>query len=410
MKNSLLGLFTFCSFALCAQTADVDFSEKNETEDMDALRRWIRDKRLVTVKEIGGDLSLSGQVRFEFQMSSEERDGIRQRGHNAATNTSARGYDVEVNLMLDYRTDRSWASIKLEYDNNMGSQTGTMDRLSLEKAYLGGRVIAGDTFTWDIEVGRRFLGTAFDSKVEFGSLFDGVLFRFSKATEAIGDFYTNVGFLIVNEKKDHYAYVTEFGFLHILNTGTYLKLSYIDWKKSFSKKPSNLRFNYRVSQLQLGYQFTPEWLGRKFTKFYAAFLYNDAADKLPLTNFDRENMAWYAGVSVGRVRKKGDWSLDTNFQWVQAQAIPDFDASGIGRGNAAKVGTYTTNINGSGDPTTNLNSVGKGNFYGWKIDFLYALTDNLTLMENFQMSWTLDKDIGPDLVYKQGEMELIYAF
>ena len=67
---------------------DVQFSEKRdpEADDMDALRRWIRDKRLVTVKEIGGDLSISGEVRTEFQDTSEVRNGIRQRGDGGAFN------------------------------------------------------------------------------------------------------------------------------------------------------------------------------------------------------------------------------------------------------------------------------------------------------------------------------------
>ncbi len=410
MRRSLFLLSTLFSFALFAQTPDVQFDEKTNDEDMDALRKWIREKRLVTVREIGGDLSLSGQVRFEFQMASEERNGIRQRGHNAATNLPARGYDVEVNLLLDYRTDRTWAAARLKYDNNMGTQTGTVNRIALDKAYLGGRIIDGNTFSFDAEVGRRFLGSAFDSKVEFGSIFDGILLRFSKATPNIGDFYTNVGALIVNENKDHYAFVTELGFLRLFNTGTYLKLSYIDWKKSFKKNPRDLRFNFRVSQLQLGYQSTPAWLGNRVLKLYSAVLYNDAADKLPLTNFDRENFAWYAGFSIGRIKRIGDWALDTNFQWVQAQAIPDFDVSGIGRGNAANVGTYTTNINGSGAPTTNRNSVGKGNYYGWTLETLYAFTNNLTVLQNLQLSWTLDRDIGPNLKYKKAELEFIYAF
>jgi hypothetical protein len=410
MRKSLFFFITFFSPVVFAQTADVEFEEKTEQEDMDALRRWIRDKRLVTVKEIGGDLSLSGQVRFEFQMAGEERNGIRQRGHNAATRAPARSYDVEVNLMLDYRTDRSWAAIKLEYDNTMGTQTGTVNRIALEKAYLGGRVIAGDTFSWDFEVGRRYLNNVFDSKVEFGSLFDGALLRFSKATQDIGDFYTNAGVLVINEKKDHYAYVAEFGFLHLFNTGTYAKLSYINWKKTFKKNPPNLRYNYRVSQLQLGYQSTPSWLRHKLLKLYAAVLYNDAADKLPLTNFERQNIGWYTGFSIGQVRKEGDWALDTNFQWMQAQVVPDFDAAGIGRGNAARVGTYTTNINGSGAPTTNQTSVGSGNFYGWQMELLYAFTSNLTVLQNLKMSWTLDENIGPNLKFKQAEIELIYAF
>ena len=59
-------IFSFlCVGAASAQSADVQFDDKTDpdSKDMDALRRWLQDKRLVTMREIGGDLSLSGEVR-----------------------------------------------------------------------------------------------------------------------------------------------------------------------------------------------------------------------------------------------------------------------------------------------------------------------------------------------------------
>ncbi len=402
-------LFFFLPFSGFTQEED-EATNKTEQDEMDALRRWVRDKRLITLKELGGSLSLSGEVRTEFQMAAEKKDGIRQRGHNAATNIPSRGFDSEVNLMLDYRTDRTWAAIKLEFDNNMGIDSGTTNRISLEKAYLGGRAISTDTFTWDIELGRRFLFNVFDSKIEFGSLFDGLLFRFSKAAESLGDFYANLATLIVDERKDHFAYLTELGFLHILNTGLLLKLSYVNWEKSFSNSLQNLPFRFRISQVLLGYQFHCSFLEKKLVKLYAAALYNDAARKLAITNFQRQNWACYAGAAVGQVRKKGDWAAEFNYQVVQAQSIPTFDVSGIGRGNAAKVGFYTQNLDGTGAASNRQNAVGRTNYHGWSLELLYAFTNNLTLLESFVMSWTLDKSIGPNLKYRQFETEIIYAF
>src|SRR3990167_10847076 len=85
---------------------DVQFDEKRdpEVDDMEALRRWIRDKRFITVKEIGGDLSISGEVRTEFQDTSEVRNGIRQRGDGGAFDKPQYAWDIEVNIMIDYRT------------------------------------------------------------------------------------------------------------------------------------------------------------------------------------------------------------------------------------------------------------------------------------------------------------------
>ncbi len=190
---------------------------------------------------MNGDLTLSGEVEVEFQDMNEKRNGIKQRGRDrnqkdlsALPNPPkpAQVWDVEVNIMLDYRTDYTWAAIKLEFDNDMGILSGTMNKLRLEKAFLGGRLVDGDTFTFDAEIGRIFLINTFDSKVEFGSVFDGILFKISKAFESIGDFYFNSGALLVSEKDDHYAFVGELGMLKLGNIGFDLKYSVIDWKKT----------------------------------------------------------------------------------------------------------------------------------------------------------------------------------
>ncbi len=393
---------------------DVQFSEKRnpESDDMEALRRWIRDKRFVTLKEIGGDLSISGEVRTEFQDTNEVKNGIRQRGEGGALARAQYAWDIEVNVMIDYRTDRTWAAIKLEFDNDMGQRSGTVNKIRLEKAYLGGRIVPGDTFTFDGEIGRRYLSNVFDSKVEFGSIFDGVLFRFNKAWAAIGDYYFNAGALLVDDKTSHYAYVAEMGGLRIANVGLNMKYSIIDWYKPSANEVNKLRYKYLVSQLLTSYQFYPEWIGKKLIKFYGAGLCNHLASGVPQTHGRRQNFAWYAGVSMGLVKKQHDWAIDANYQWVQAQAIPEFDSSGIGRGNAAGVGFYTNALDGNPNSgiTTSATAVGGCNFKGFEVEALYAFTDNLTVLQNFRYSNTLNKSIGPNLRYKQYELEFIYAF
>ncbi len=393
---------------------DIEFDQKvdNNNDDMEALRRWLRDKRLVTVKEIGGDLSISGEVRTEFQDLNEKRNGVRQRGEGSSTEKAQYVWDVEVNLMIDYRTERTWAAIKLEFDNDMGVRSGTVRNIRLEKGYLGGRIVPGDTFTIDAELGRRYLFNVFESKVEFGPLFDGVLFRFNKAFPSLGDYYFNGGALLVDDKVNHYAYVAEMGGLRIANIGLNMKYSIIDWYKPYANELNNVRFKFLISQLMAQYLMYPQWLNKKLIKFYAAGLTNHLAGGVEQTNNTRANWAWFAGVSIGLVKKKFDWAVDFNYQWVQAQAVPDFDRAGIGRGNSEGVGLYTNDDNG--DPksgaTTNKTTVGSGNYKGFEIEALYAFTDNLTMLQNFKCSWTLNENIGPDLTYKQYELEFIYAF
>lgn len=393
---------------------DIQYDEKKDSDagEMDALRRWLRDKRFVSVKEIGGDLSLSGDVRVEFQDTSEVLNGIRQRGDDAATTKPQYAWDAEVNVMIDYRTDRTWAAIKLEFDNDMGLRSGTMNKIRLEKAYLGGRIVEGDTLTIDGEIGRRFLYNVFDSKLEFASLYDGVLFRFSKAFPSIGDYYFNAGALLVDDRVNHYAYVAEMGGLRIANVGLNLKYSIIDWYKPYANVLNDLRYKFLVSQFLAAYQFYPEWLGKRLIKFYTAGLCNHLASGIEQTGYKRQNWGWYAGVSIGTVKKQYDWAIDFNYQWLQAQAVPEFDVSGIGKGNAAGAGFYTPTSDGdiSGGATTRQTAFGNANFKGFEIEALYAFTNNITLLQNFKWSHTLNKNIGPYAKYKQYEAEFIYAF
>jgi len=421
-------LLVFLGFVSCAFAQGVDRGSKRDSDskDMDALRRWIQDKRLVTMKEIGGDLSLSGEVRTEFQATKEDKKGKAQRGRGLAMKPMY-AWDVEFNLMLDYRAERSWAAIKLEFDNDMGQVSGATNKIRLERAYLGGRLIAGDTFTWDAEIGRRFLVTTFDSKIEFGAMYDGLLLRFSDVYPSVADCYANLGGFIINDRTNHYGFVGEIGALRIANIGLNAKYSLIDWTKpggetlpggtALENKIMKLRYRFLVSQALVSYQFFPEWFYKKLIKFYAAGLINHLALSNPLAKlgvkgqkFGKQNVGWYAGVSLGTVKKMMDWAVDMNFQWVQAQAVPSYDQNGIGRGNTAGSGLYATLNDGKGTPTTKKTATGNGNYYGFEINGLYAFTDNLTINPNVQASWRLKHDLGPNLIFKQAEVEFIYAF
>ncbi len=407
MKKLFL-ILIICAISISIFAEEDHFEGKQEDSEMEALRKWIREKRMITIKEIGGDLSLSGEVRVEMQDFNEKKNGIRQRGASGAIPKPDVAYDIEVNLMLDYHTERTWASVKLEFDNDMGIDSGTTNHLAVEKAYFGGRVINGETFTFDIEMGRRFLDNVFESKVEFGSLFDGALFKFSKAYDSIGNFYVNTGVFIIDDYRSQYGQVAEMGFLQIMNTGFFVKYSFINWKKKFSDPARDRRFSFGVSQATTGFQGT---IWGKFCKFYAAGLYNHFAKTTVVTNFQKYPWAWYTGFSVGRIFKAKDWALDVNYQYVMPQAIPDFDVSGIKRGNAAGVGLYTANINGTGAlMVDSKDPVGSCNYQGLQFEFLYAITDNLTLLENFQISTNQTNNVGPEMRYKKFEIEFIYAF
>ncbi len=410
MKRLSLLLGTlFLSSTLFGQIVEQD--EKLNQDEIRALRDWVITKRQVTVKERGGNLSISGEVRTEYQSRSEIKNGIKQLGENGAVrNKPSDQWDVEVNLMLDYRTDRAWASAKIEYDNNMGTTSGTFRGLSLERAYLGGRLVNADTYTIDTEIGRRNFGNVFDSRIQFGSFMDGLVFKYDQALDFLGDVYLHTGPFLINENRNHYGFVGEVGLLNIAGTGLFAKYSLIDWDtKNFDNQIQDLLWSYVNSQGILGYRFTPKWLDKAVT-LYLAGLINSAAKRIELTNFKRANWAWYGGFSIGSLRKKGDWSVDANWQMVSAQAVPIADVSGIGTNNAENAGFHTIRQDGSGGLNTLANARGQTNYKGVAIQFLYLLSNNVTLYQSWGQSWTLDKSIGPNVRFRQYELELIFAF
>ena len=398
-------------------TADTIQSENSaQQRDNKALQEWINAKRQVTVKEIGGALSISGEVRFEYQGINEKVNGIAQRGIGGKVTSDDKRplatnlYDVEVNLMFDYRTDRTWAAIKVEFDNDAGVFGGTSNKVRIEKAYLGGRAYDSDTMNIDAELGRRSLGNYLDSKLQFRVNTDGVLIRLEKGFEIAGDFFAKGACFIVDERNNHYALVTEIGMMEIASTGLYAKYSLIDWNLKRSLADLPLNFNFVISQGILGYRFVPK-LYNKMTGIYAGFLYNHQAKKIFISNYKKLNMGGYLGFTIGQLRKQGDWSIDANYQVLQSQAVPDFDMAGIGFGNSSDSGFYNTKINGKGTPVVSpKEAAGNGNFRGFSVSLDYQMTDTIVFQQMWMQTITLDKSVGPYRQYKQYEIEFIYAF
>jgi hypothetical protein len=403
-------------FSSLAHASTIDDSDDIDQKDINALREWINTKRQVTVRELGGALSISGEVRTEFQTMSETVNGVKQRGRGGAVVGKEgdplpnNAFDIEVNLMLDYRTERSWGSIKLEFDNNAGVFSGSLDRLKLERAYWGVRMVDADTFTMDFEAGRRRMSSMADSKIEFNAFFDGLWYKYDQSIDAVGDYFLHVGVFIINENKEQYGYLGETGLYNVGGTGLYMKYSLIDWDtKHFQKKVDQQRFDFIVSQLLFGYRFLPKTFNR-VVQVYAAALYNHAAKRIAITNHTKQNWGGYVGFSIGELKKKGDWAVDANYQVLEAQCVPDFDVQGIGLGNSANTGFYTTDFDGKGAPTTRKTAAGSGNYRGFQVTLDWLLTNQLDLQQSWQQSITLDDNIGPFRRYKQYEIEFIYGF
>lgn len=446
------------------------FEEELNERDFAALKEFLNYRRREAVdKKDKSNLSISGDVRFEYRHLNETEDGhvIRGSGKHAFDRFSGNPYsrndfDVEFDLRFDYILDRTWAVVHLQYDNSAGVDSeeldcdddnegwfgsGRCDDICLRKAFMGYNLWNDPCTRLDIELGRRGnLYHVFDSKLQFLSRLDGIILKYESNWECVANWYARVAGFVVDERVNHFGLCTEVGFLNILDTGFDVKYSFIDWNKhgrsrcpgDFDERqccrPDYIRnpqaYRFYVSQWTLYYHLDPELLGRP-AQFYAAILMNHGSkyihDKIPVfcnglpeeifvkdpesgeeiptgeivvlprKHKIRANLGWYVGFLVGAVKREGDWALEIQYQVCDALAVPNEDMSGIGRGNVR-------------DDTITFNQRGNTNFQGWRVEGLYALTDNITIDSIVEHSRQLRKRIGGRHTYSKMEIEAIYAF
>ena len=248
---------------------------------------------------------------------------------------------------------------------------------------------------------------------------------------------------------NHIGYATEIGIVNVLESGLDLKYSFVDWRKKgenrcFERNPLGCEF--MNSEFSFSYNFEPEiYCVTIPAELYAGVVLNHAAKKNAFTHYKRKNLGWYAGIYIGQVDKKGDWSFEVEYLYVPAQAVSDFDVGSIGRGNILNehltdILFYpdvkaTGNEKLSGDPSSPaLSSItesklggsvssygypgstsflprrGNANFKGWSLEFLYAITDNLSVDLVYEFSKAEDIKIGGRHDYSVVKLESIYAF
>ena len=410
--------------------------ELNE-KDWEALRDFLKSKRDSEIEKEGSDcgLTISGDVRTEWRHLTES--GINDDNHYASLRggnalkkkipISRNDFDIEANLRFDYICERSWAVLQLGYDNAAGVDdnghgcecdpqgyhgSGSCDGLCLKKAYFGVNVYKCHDARIDIELGRRNLYNVFDSQIEFLSRFDGILFKYSNSF-CKTDWYWNTAAFVVDERVNHFAWVTEIGFLDINDSHIDLKYSFIDWKKNGKNrcKVRNPRgFNFLVSQWTTAYHIDRKVYGMP-VKLYAAYLRNhsnvnielpadkdESCDQKQKRKLKGQPNGWYVGATAGEVRKEGDYAFTVQYEWVGATAVPDEDACGIGTGNVLNR-SFTEN-----------GRSGNTNYKGFKFEFLYALTDNLSMDSILEFSKQIKRSIGGKHHYSKFELEAIYAF
>lgn len=418
-----------CGFVASMHAAD-DYSttiEERET-DIKALQEFVKSKGQITIQEKGGNLMLSGDIRAEWDHIRTWTHGKSMRGHHSSKHNfphhvpfPTNEFDIEVNLVLDYRADRTWGKIQLQFDDPMGIRergekshkhfsshhntlfgSGKLSNIALRKAYMGYNVLEMGTSRFDVELGRRRLYDTFDSKIQFHNFYDGVTVKLANSWEGWTDFQVKAAYFVVDQLVNHFGYVAEVGLLNLADEGLDLKYSFIHWNKHGVNRynhhhPHGNRFNN--SQVLLTYNVLQELLPMApKTQVYGAFLHNHAAASSHTTHHKKKANAWYAGLRAGEIKRQNDWAFDANYQWVQAQAIAESDVRGIGRDNPQNYSLYKRRTGGF------------ANYKGFEITGLYALTDNLTLEGVWNRIHQCSRLVGHKHRSYIVELAAIYAF
>lgn len=412
---------SIASIGIIADDQETDHSRQMRERDFEALRDYLRQKEHVELEDKDTELSISGDVRFEWQHLTETQDDIRLRGPGATDFVglpiSRNDFDVEFNLKVDYAYKKAWAAAHLQFDNGAGVGpffstclidpqgcygSGDKDKLNLKRAYIGYNIWESGDWRLDIEMGRRKMFDLFDSLIQFDSRFDGIVLKFEANKTAAGDWYWRLGGFVIDERVNHFGYVTEVGLLNIYDSGCYVKYSFIDWvlndrNRCHFKHPRGWWF--RNSQVTIGCFLNPFIFGKnRALELYGAVLVNHAARRIKQTHYQKKNIGWYVGALLGEIDGEGDWSFELDYELVQVQAVSDCDSAGIGRGNIRN------------ESFTGPFRRGNANYKGINAEFLYAITDNLLIDTTAKFSTPEDSNIGGSHRYSVFEVEAIYAF
>jgi hypothetical protein len=395
--------------------------------DVHALKQVEKNKSVINVLNKGNNLFLSGDVRAKWMRQKRENNGADQFG--SGTGLPNNQFVSEVNLLVDYDASCAWAQVKLNFRNCMGVVSGTFDNIGMERAFVGYDFIQCGDVDLYAEVGRQKMDYLFESEVMYNTTFDGLLVGLDYSWDAAGDFFIHGGGFVIDDITDDFGWVGEAGLMEIMNTGLYAKYSFIHWRNKGVDRygiHDSPDFRYNISQLVVGYVFDPQMM-KVPARVYAAGLVNSSAKKTTASANQKRNWAWYAGVEIGKLEVAGDWSLNVNYQWVELQAIPNFDVAGIGNGYTPECpisddetlwNPFVSRPNPitppppyiSADDVSAADIHGNTNYKGLSAVGFYNVTANLALRAAYKFSNQITKAVGGSHKFQDFELGVIYSF
>ncbi|NGX31796.1 MAG: hypothetical protein K940chlam8_01178 [Chlamydiae bacterium] len=456
LKTTLLVLATSMLFAIEDNPTDNEPGEK----DLQFLRDWFKEKRAVSIEDKGGDLSLSGVVRATYDNLSAKRWYLdngqevgEQQYNNTDSNTAENNFGIRFDIYFDYKTCNTWTHAEVKFANDMGTQGGSTSGINLVKAYFGYRIFEDGATIFDVEVGRNKNYARFDSKVQFNSFLDGVLAKYVTHFGDFLEFDIRAAGTVVDFVEKQFGWIAQLSLNNIGGFGLYFRYAFSWWFKrgptrvfngegdalksvTLSNNPQN---RFKISQFLLGYELDPEVLHFP-VNFYAAILLNHSALRGHINPYTRnftqgnepqnlfggkkEHIAWYAGLTAGKLEKKGDWSVEVTYQVVEAQSVPEWDMAGIGNGNPNDFSIYADllpDVSTPDDPSIPDDKgfpYGNTNFKGWNFNFGYLITTNISIILDYSFTNEKIGDLNPATLrpfpgksdYHDFGVQLLYAF
>ncbi len=433
LKNFSLLLIAFvcCTtpylFAETSNNFATQMSDLLDTVDQKeswAVREWMKSKR-IALNNKTGDFSIAGDVKAKWRNVHQKLGTqVVMPGPDTPSQWPSNPFTIEFVLYLDYKADKTWASIKLDFDEAAGLFNGQANNLALVRANMGYHLYDDGRAIFDVIVGRQRSYELYSSQIQFNSTLDGFTGIYSTSLDSFADFNFQGGGYIFNAVQSHPVWIFQLGLHDILDTGFYTEYAFCDWHKntlrtSFTNPAGGApyiagseKWAFQTNQFVLGYDFNPEVFGRD-VRLFGGILWNALARKRVMEALSNgktknsQNLGGWVTLRMGSVQKAGDWAFQTQWQVVQPYAVPDWDVSGFGRGNATSSSLFGfTNF----AKPQNFPGNGNANYNGFEIDLLYSVTNELVLEMRIQRSLATTKGIGRDSKYTNFSLATIYAF
>lgn len=433
-------LFRKLSFLLCCSIASTSIyaaTNSNYTQSSDlldtvnqkdlwAVRDWLKTKR-VALNVKSGDLSIAGDIQAEWRNVHEKLGSLDlTSGVNSPAGWSSNLYSIDFRLYFDYKSDKTWSSVLLEFNNAGGTFNGEANQIALDRANMGYHLYDNGVVRLDVIVGRQRSYDIYDSEIQFNSTTDGFTGTYYLAMDSLADLSIRSGGYIVDQSANHPVWIIQAGMYDILDSGLYFEYAWTDWHKDTRNSTAIVnssstntvtvgteKWDYIINQFVLGYVFNPEVFSVD-VRLFGGLLWNDHASKRTVERLSRgkiknsyKNLAGWVALQIGSVERAGDWAFQAQWQVVEALALPDWDVSGIGRGNSTSSSLFGFNSYSS---AVNFPGNGNTNYNGWELDLLYSVTNELVMELRLQRATSEAKQIGLPLNYTNFILAAIYGF